>query len=396
MISEAQHALLHLLSTALFHTPLPDQSVDWSEVLLEARQQAVLPLAYSVLTPDEALRAQWGRLADRLTANSMRIAWEHAELHRLMHAQRIPYVIMKGSASAAYYPEPALREMGDVDFLVRKADLERAGAVLQANGFSPAVDREHAFHIAYHRSGTSPWEMHWEPGGLPDGEAGRRVRALLSDIIDTAVPLNDAFLAPDAFHHGLILLLHTASHMINTGIGLRHLCDWAVFVGSFSGQAFCQRFEEPLKSVGLWQFARLLTLLSETYLHAPPYAWAAGAADAALLDALMADIFAGGNFGRKDAERINQAKLMTDSARRTVDDASFARQFCRTMNERARRAMPACRRHPALLPAGWIYIGGRHVARILSGRRPKIHLGRMVEGAAARKEIYRHFHLFEI
>lgn len=46
------------------------------------------------------------------------------------------------------------------------------------------------------------------------------------------------------------MLLHVAGHLINTGIGLRHLCDWAVFVAKFSDEGFCEMFEDKLKAVG--------------------------------------------------------------------------------------------------------------------------------------------------
>ena len=52
------------------------------------------------------------------------------------------------------------------------------------------------------------------------------------------------YMVPTAFHHGLVMLLHVAGHLINTGIGLRHLCDWAVFAAKFSDEEFCEMFED--------------------------------------------------------------------------------------------------------------------------------------------------------
>ena len=56
------------------------------------------------------------------------------------------------------------------------------------------------------------------------------------------------------------------SHMTSESIGLRHLCDWAVFVNSISNNEFVGLFSENLKSFGLWKFAQIMTATSEKYL----------------------------------------------------------------------------------------------------------------------------------
>lgn len=403
-ISGTQEALLSLTSAALFGGPVSlPAAVDWQGVLREAFQQAVLPIAFSAAEPYllEAELPLWRRRAQHLLAKNMRVQWEHIELHRLMAAQGIPYVVMKGSASAAYYPAPMLRSMGDVDFLVPAEETDRALEAVKDAGFTPVRDREHTFHIACHRDAvgglTSVWELHWAVGGIPDGEAGDVLRDKLSDLLNRAELRKiegGCCRVPSPFHHGLILLLHTAGHMIGEGIGLRHLCDWAVFVDSLSDEEFTGMFEETLRAAGLWRFAGLLTAVAARYLNCRARPWAA-VEDETLLEAVMEDILTGGNFGKKDPERINEAKLMTNGSRGTVDDTGMLRQLCYSMNDKARIALPAAKRHPILLPAGWIYVGGRHLLRVLTGRRPKIHIRKMVRGAAERREIYREFRLFE-
>lgn len=121
----------------------------------------------------------------------------------------------------------------------------------------------------------------------------------------------------------------------------------------------------------------------------------AGGCRGKLTEAMMCDIFAGGNFGKKDDQRINQAKLMTDKEKGGVDGESMIKQLVSVMNEKAGIVLPVCRKIPILLPIGWIYAGGRHLLRIKDGKRPQIHIKEMVEGAAERREIYKKFHLFE-
>lgn len=404
-LTNKEKALLHLTAQALF--PKENElnidtlkKKDLTTELKEANVQAVFSLVYSVLKKQGINPPNFEKMFLQTMANNIRVGHDHSELHEMLSSNDIPYVAMKGSASAMYYPEPFLRTMGDVDFLVNKSDLERAGVLLERAGFVPVEKNDHECHIAYHRrrSGIrSIWEMHWSPSGIPKGEVGELTREYLADIIETAVPCTtqgSECLIPTSFHHGLIMLLHTAIHLINTGIGLRHLCDWAVFANEFSDEEFKEIFEEKLKAIGMWRFAQILTRLSITYLGMPEKHWCDVKMEPEYLETLMSDIFKGGNFGVKDSNRINQAKLITSSHKASVDETSLLVQLVRTMNEKAKIALPITKSVPVLLPVGWIYAGGRHLLRIRSGRRPKIDVSDMVRGATERRELYKEFRLF--
>ena len=383
----------------MFQRQVPDyENADWTSLLAEARSQAVFPLVFPVvgpmLPPDISSRARAVYYA-HIQAGA-RNARSHGELHELLTAGHIPYVILKGMASAACYPDPFLRTMGDIDFLVGKGRLDEAKELLIREGFTAGAEGKHHAHLAFRR-GEAVFEMHWEPNGLPDGEKGDICRGFLSDIFETAVlyeTQSERFLIPDDFHHGLILLLHTAKHMINTGIGLRHLCDWAVFAGRLDEQTFRGIFENRLRTAGLWRFAQILTQLSAEYLGCPPRAWAADEADRDLLESLMEDVFASGNFGRKDAERINEAKLITSGGAGGMADRSGS-ALLSAFSEKAYKALPLCRKVRFLLPIGWLIAGVKHLRMIARGKRPKFRIGRTVSGAKARRKIYREFRLFQ-
>lgn len=394
-IKSYQKQLLDLVSFSLFGGDKIQKSIS-NDVLKEADQQAVLTL----LNLNKEELSDYYIANAQTTVNNVRIDCEHTEVHRLMTAANIPYVILKGSVSASYYPEPLLRTMGDVDLLIQASDLSKVDQVLRANDFEPIEKNDNECHLAYHRTVygvTSIWEVHWKPNGVPNGNVGNQINEYLSDIITSArkYALSEGeCMMPTPFHHGLVMLLHVAGHLINTGIGLRHLCDWAVFVAKFTDEEFCEMFEDKLKKVGLWQFAKLLTQLSIKYLHCPAKKWC-GAGDDDYLEMMMVDIMDGGNFGKKDKNRINQAKLMTNTGKGKVDDTSLLKQLFLTMNEKARRGMPITAKIPLLLPVGWIYVGGRHLVRISKGKRPTIDVGNMITGATERKAIYKEFRLFE-
>lgn len=398
MLTETQRLLLDIISAALFQKQVNiPNDVNWQELFDECRYQCVLLLVLATVRPYLPVeeRPRWEKACFQIAGNNARVEWEHAELHKLMIENAIPYVVLKGCVSSAYYPDPSVRTLGDVDFLVADEDIPRAAAALENAGFKTYEDADDTIHIAYHR-GRSIWEMHWQVNGIPTGESGDRIRGYFADLIVNAKRFdqeNCAYMSPSVFHHGLVMLVHTAQHMINTGIGLRHLCDWAVFAGAIANDEFRELFEGKLKRVGLWRFAQVLTQVSIAYLGCPEKSWAYDCDDIPL-EPVIVDIIAGGNFGRKDEQRINQAKLMTNKGKGTVDDTSLLRQFIHTMNEKARKGFAPCEKCGILLPIGWLVVGTRHTFRIAEGKRPKIKIGEMISGANDRKEIYKQFALF--
>lgn len=396
------HAFSPMLFTAVANDA-PSQTVSpmlYTAIANEAISQTVFPMVYTAMEkklPKEKKEFYREYYLSSLASGLRNVAW-HEELHKMMAERKIPYVIIKGLASGIYYPQPVLRISGDVDFMVRRQDVERTKELLLAHGFTLGGNTKHQAHFAFHK-GEEILEMHWEPNGLPEGPVGYLCRLYLKDIFTTSKKQrvgNGVCRIPGVFHHGLILLVHTATHMIDTGIGLRHLCDWAMFAASLGDQEFCEIFEEKLKNVGLWHFAQLLTQLSVRYLGCPKKLWAEGAADEKLLEAMMEDIFAAGNFGRKDQERINEAKLMTTRGSATVDGSNLALQLLRALTEKAEKEMPVCRKLVILRPVGWVYVSLCHVRLMLLGKKPNIHLRKMVGGARKRRAVYKELRLYAI
>lgn len=402
VLTQMQQTVLELTAASLFggQVNIPEDT-DWNAVLEESNQQSVLLQVFSAaqsFLPADIIK-QWKPLCDRIIANNVRIEWEHTELHEVMTKANMPYVVIKGCASSAHYPDSALRIMGDVDFLVAPENIDEAGELLEGIGFKLEERDEEEIHVIYRRAasgGWSVWEMHWQVNGVPDGPAGERVKEYLSaaiaDAVESRTP-SGVFMAPSVFHHGLVILLHTATHLIDTGVGLRHLCDWAVFVQGISDDEFCALFEEKLKAVGLWRFAQLLTQLASRYLGLREVSWASG--DDRLVEQMIADIFDGGNFGRKDEQRINQALLMIDKDKHNVSDDSMIKQFLLSLKDIVFKRAPYVKKYPVLFPVGLVYIAIRYVARVITGKRKGIDLSSTLSGASKRREIYREFHLFE-
>ena len=405
-MNEIKTSLLKTVGYQLFGGERPRISADIFAVLEEAKAQTVFTGVFPFFQAELQQSGQGGFVAAqeiffgnviKNTNNFM----EHDELNKLMTKNDIPYCTLKGLASAYYYPDPSLREMGDVDYLVQETDFEKAKQAALNAGFAiDHGDEPDGIHIAFKREPMSIWEQHRTINGIPNGEVGENIQLEIDRTIKTSEQITlDGVICriPDAFHHGLIMLLHVASHMTSEGIGLRHLCDWAVFANRLGNDGFDELFEEKLTRFGLWKFAQILTLVSEKYLGIAHMEWAQNPeVTDEHLEAVMEDIMNGGNFGKKDLNRYREIKYISNRGERTVDNKNVVDQVFGTLNQKTCSDYPWIKKHKVFLPIGWAAEGGRYLALLITGKRKSKGTSAMLREAAKRKEIYSKMELFRI
>ena len=396
--STEQRAILSALASELFQKPLelPEQ-LDWDTVLAESVNQAVFPLVYNAVRDrlPSKLNEKWKTYFFQSIAANIRADAAHSGLHRLLTENAVAYVVLKGSASARYYPKPEMRMMGDVDFLVYPQDLERCGVLLESRGMRREDDGTHQYHRSYSYH-SMEYEMHWAPPGIPN-VGGEKIRACCEDMIEKAACASNCtgeYRVPSDYHHGLVLLLHTAGHMTSNGVGLRHLCDWAVFANHFSDETFCALFEKTLKEIGLWEFAKILTSVGTRFIGTPEKQWASGV-DETLVEFLLSDIWGNGNLGKKDWGRQGYTAVLYEIYIDNIKDRSMTWSIASLINRKAKEFYPQLTRYSLLLPLGWIGALGRYGKMVLTGKKAPITPGKEYKKAMERRKLYQGLKLFE-
>ena len=399
-LSEEQNTLLSLVGDSLSgrSDTVLSETVDFVGLWKEAEIQTVLLLALNRVEaenfPDDEKTPFKKRMQSYFMKN-IAVGTEHNHLHKLMTDARVPYVIIKGMASAVYYPDELMRLMGDVDFIVRPQDLEKADNALVADGYTPRK-KENSHHITYDKGGLR-CELHFLPPGIPEGETGDKITAFFDDITEKSCEKETTLgkmNLPSAYHHGLILLLHTVHHLTGDGLGLRHLCDWAVFVSSFTETEFRNLFEGNLRSVGLWKFAVILTEACAKFLGTPMHLSDKNT-DESYCDNLIADIFSSGNFGQKNSDRSHESLFVSG---KKTDDKSINSLICNaitSVNEIVYSHWRIARKFKILLIFGWLFFGGRYIIRSLIGKRPEIRMKQVMSEARERQNFYDKLNLFE-
>lgn len=396
-LTPEENGVLALVSDALFSSSrIVPSDADWLGVWRECYMQGVGSLAFShtdaSCLDDKTAGLIKKTLKNRLLVN-ISVSSAHALLHSIMTRNGIPYVILKGCVSALYYPDPVLRDMGDIDFLVPERYFESAVQALVECGFSSSHEN-HEIHTVFEKD-SMRFELHRRPSGIPTGEPGKLIKGYFSDIFEKSTVLNTRFgsiCVPSAFHHGLILLIHSAHHLTGEGLGLRHLCDWAAFENSFDENEFVLMFRERLEKVGLWNFACVLTEICVEYLGADERVFCREA-DGQLCGEILRDIFSGGNFGQKNSDRAHEALIMPGAEEQ--NKRSGLRRLFSSANRIVCQHWSIAAHLKFLLPVGWLFFGGRYILRSIFGKRPKINILSVSRETDERTAVYGKLKLYD-
>ena len=212
--------LFDLLKASLF-TNDPVHISDRQAVFNEMKNQSIAAL------PGEWLKThpidpEWRRYCLLQQSQWVRVMFAQDEIIRLLEDHSIPFVIIKGAAAAMYYPYPILRSMGDVDLLVKRADMERTAELLEANGFTLTHEkRTDLHHYSYSKNDISI-ELHRRLG-VVDNEDEELLK-LFEDGIDNRIwqVIEGEYKVPVLPPHlnGLVLIFHINQHL-RSGLGLR-------------------------------------------------------------------------------------------------------------------------------------------------------------------------------
>lgn len=306
------HPLFLLLKGALFNkTSEGLKGIDYIQLFDEAQKQTVATTVYSFLKSNSFLdNKQEGYWLKNLTpkvANTQKVFKLHADVGRLFNENNIPYCVLKGVAAAKYYPDPYARSMGDMDVLIKMQDVDKATKLLVNQGFIKGeTDLKNGKHIVFKKN-TKTVELHFKVPGLPKNDVRPLVEKMFEDIFEKSLNYETGYgliKVPSDFHHGIILLLHSYQHLEGAGIGLRHLCDWAVFINKFDNSQFESIFKAPLINIGLWRFALVLNGAAE-YIGADEKV----KAESELSSFIINDITASGSFGKKDKDRMSNIQI---------------------------------------------------------------------------------------
>ncbi len=261
----------------------------------------------------------------------------------------VPYVILKGTSAAKYYPYPECRTMGDIDIITKREDFHIAYQELVDDGY--IVVKKEKREIIFTKNDCIV-ELHFQFASLSDADQAQYLDNLIFDNI------NSSHILPD-FINGLVILEHISQHL-EAGLGLRQILDWMMFVDKCLSDDQWSGFETLVGKIGLKKLAIVTTHMCEMYLGLQKRKWCAEA-DEVLCKQLMDYVLLCGNFGYKR----NSDK---DVSENVITYAYTPITAFKLLQGRGLINWNAAQRHKILRPFAWIYQANRYIFRGLNRR----------------------------
>lgn len=280
---------------------------EWEALLAESKRQAVvgvLSLGLERLPADQMpprpLVLQWVGLMQMMEA-TYALHCERARTSTIRAREAgFRSCVLKGIGTAQGYPSPELRQCGDIDLWVA-GDWDQIMAWLR---------RDYVIeHVEWHHIGTKVLEdvpvevhVHVHPSWLYNPWRNRRLQRFFDRLADAQMAERpEGFGYPDVGFNAVYSLTHTWHHLIEEGVGFRHIVDYYYILRALGAEAERSEVVRMVEQLGMRRFlAAMMYVLQE----------ACGAPSEMLLCPpdeqegrfLLSEMIAGGNFGQGRAD----------------------------------------------------------------------------------------------
>jgi hypothetical protein len=206
--------------------------------------------------PPMGIMAKWMAHADRIEQSNRVMNETVAKLYGHFASAGVEAVLQKGQGVAAMYPEPLLRECGDIDLYFPGHD----GVSDPLAGIDGAVrERQPDDSWSYVVDGIIV-EHHTDLLDIQSPRAKRYVKRLIEEKGFEKVVTGGGVevLVPAPEVNLLLLSSHILKHAFGVGIGLRQFCDYAVAMRYYEGRVNEEEMREIWRMTGLEKWQGLL------------------------------------------------------------------------------------------------------------------------------------------
>lgn len=245
---------------------------DWKVVYHTCRQQGVTAVLFDFVrqlskseAPDKALLMEWLSAATAVEQTMRRMQVTAEEFAEAMEKREIPVVVLKGIAFAQYYPNPLLRECGDLDCYMMGKKEEGDLAALELGGTMEEAGYKHS-HLIYKGLTIENHRFFTDFDNTPTGMLTEQVLGELMQEAHTYIG-GSKLCCPSANFNALFLLKHAQGHFIDEGIRMRHVLDWALFLREKQEEVDWSKVLPMLEVTHTAQFAGVMTAIAVRYLR---------------------------------------------------------------------------------------------------------------------------------
>ena len=290
---------------------LPRDRAEWEELLKVCGKHNLIAITFPVIDAlhDEVevplgVYSRWAMMAEKVRQKNSRLNEGCKYLSDNFTKYGFRSCVLKGQGVASLYPDPSLRQCGDVDIWLE-------GTRRQIVDFC----REHFevkqivyHHIDVHAVKGINVEVHFTPSWMNSPVADNRLQKYFASRAGEQFSNRSedlGFCMPTNRFNAVYLLIHIYRHVLDEGIGLRQLLDYYYTLKALT-PADRQAAIADIKMLKLEKFAAgVMALLVKVF--AMPEEWILFPPDGKQGEFLLGEIMVSGNFGRYDERNAHSS-----------------------------------------------------------------------------------------
>ncbi len=281
---------------------------DWETMYDMSKKQAVIGVVFESVqrmgqnaTIPRQLKMNWFYKVNQIKTRNMLLNQRSAELVSMFRQDGFDCCVLKGQGNAMMYPNPYARSSGDIDLQVKGG---RDFVVQYVKKRFPHTKTAYQ-HVDYPIFKKVPVEVHYLPVFLNNPFYNKRLKRWFDnhseEMYSHEVDLPDGagrIPVPSLRFNIVFQLAHLMHHLLDEGIGLRHMLDYYfLLLKVYEERISLAGMSDELDRLGLRKFAGAVMYimhdvlgLDEAFLIVP--------VDEGRGRTLLNEILGGGNFGK--------------------------------------------------------------------------------------------------
>ncbi|WP_088188779.1 nucleotidyltransferase family protein [Desulfosporosinus sp. FKA] len=345
--------------------PQQEGELIWEKIYKLSRIHSVSGILYLMAQklrndyqPDIVLLNKMKRDYNSTLVRSVRQEAEIKLIIEKLNAAKICHAFMKGYVIKNYYPVKEMRTMGDIDFLIKPEDREKAHQLMLEIGYEAGETNEGG-HWDY-TLGSVHIEIHTQVM-YRNISNGLDYVSYFSDIWSHMKQKpNDYTYELTVEYHFLFLLVHMAKHFDDCGCGIRMIMDISMFLIYFQDRLDWDYIKGELKRLNLEAFSKNIFVLCSQWFNVL-FPEKIGRLDESFYEDLSSYILSAGTFGfyqRNIHASVLRKEYKHEEGASMVPAVLRAyRKICFPSYENMSKVKrySFLRNRPFLLPAAWIY-----------------------------------------
>lgn len=281
----------------------------WAVIFDTAKKQSLagvllagLEKLPSAQRPPQGLLLEWIGIQQMVVSTNNNQDRRSKELSEWFKKNGYDSCIIKGQGVARLYPQPELRQAGDIDIWVNAERDDVVGKMLSESIDVSVIDYVNS-HAAFFDDVEV--EVHFRPSYFFNPFANRRLQKWIQENKSVQMANFDdevGFCYPTIAFNLVFSLIHIYRHVFSDGIGLRQLMDYYYILTHSSNEERVNAYA-TLCSFGMQRFVvavmyvlRIVFDMDETLLLCEPNKDEG--------EFLLSEIMRGGNFGKFDDRNI--------------------------------------------------------------------------------------------